>query len=166
MTDSMNDEVYDDLALERIVKDHFGFKADIDKVIVRQVSVSPTAEATVFLTNKKQLLVYIHAQSKLQLGDIKKIIARMGMKAELYLPPKGRPDYFDAIGREKFREVFPGRTHVTDHDIMFYRTLAVYNPALVLISEIKRGEISEYNRDTRGNWRVAAKFAYRRIKTS
>lgn len=166
MTNSMNDDVYDDLALERAVKEHFGFNADIDKVILRQASVSPTAQATVFLTNKKQLLVYIHGQSKLQLSDIKKIIARMDMKAELYLPPKGQPNYFDVIGREKFRDVFPGRSHITDHDIMFYRTLATYNPALVMISEIKHGEIREYNRDTRGNWRVAAKFAYRRIKTS
>jgi len=162
----MNDEVYDDMALERIVKERFGFKTDIDSVIVRQIAVSPTAEATVFLTNKKQLMVYIHAQSRLQLGDVKKIIARMGMKAELYLPPKGKPDYFDVIGHEKFREIFPGRSHVSEQDIMFYRTLASYNPALVMISEIKHGEISEYNRDTRGNWRVAAKFAYRRIKTS
>lgn len=166
MTGSMNDEVYDDLALERTVKEHFGFVADIDKVIVRQIAVGSTAEATVFLTNKKQLLVYIHGQSRLLLSDIQKIVARMGLKAELYLPPKGQPEYFDAIGREKFREVFPGRGHVTDQDIMFYRTLAPYNPALALISEIKHGEIKEYNRDTRGNWRVAAKFAYRRIKTS
>jgi hypothetical protein len=162
----MNEEVYDDMALERIAKERFGFVADIDKVIIRQASVSPTAEATVFLTSKKQLLVYIQAQSKLQLGDVKKIIARMGLKAELFLPPKGQPDYFDAIGREKFREIFPGRSHITDQDIMFYRTMAPYNPALVMISEVKHGEISEYNRDTRGKWRVAAKFAYRRIKTS
>lgn len=162
----MNDEVYDDMALERIAKERFGFVADIDKVIVRQATVSPTAEATVFLTSKKQLLVYIQAQSKLQLGDVKKIIARMGLKAELFLPPKGQPDYFDVIGREKFREVFPGRSHITDQDIMFYRTMAPYNPALVMIAEVKHGEISEYNRDTRGKWRVAAKFAYRRIKTS
>jgi len=162
----MNDEVYDDLALERAVKDSFGFSADVDKVILRQISVGPIAQATVFLTSKKQLLVFITAQSRLQLGDIKKIIARMGLKAELYLPPKGKPDYFDIVGREKFREVFPGRSHITEHDIMFYRTLAPYNPALVLISEVKHGEIHEYNRDTRGNWRVAAKFAYRRIKTS
>jgi hypothetical protein len=162
----MNDEVYDDLALERTVKEHFGFVADIDKVIVRQIAVGSTAEATVFLTNKKQLLVYIHGQSRLLLSDVKKIVARMGLKVELYLPPKGQPEYFDSIGREKFKEVFPGRGHVTEQDIMFYRTLAPYNPALAIISEIKHGEISEYNRDTRGNWRVVAKFAYRRIKTS
>lgn len=162
----MTDEIYDDMALERIAKDRFGLDIDIDKVIVRDVQVSRTATATVFLTKKKQLLVFVNGHSKLLLGDIKKIIARMGMKAELYFPPKHQPDYFDAIGREKFREVFPGRGHIGDEDIIFYRTLAPYNPALVLISEVKTGEIHKYDSDARGQWRVAAKFAYRRIKTS
>lgn len=162
----MNDEIYDDVTLERIAKDRFGMDVDISQVIVRSIEVSRTATATVFLTKKKQLLVYVNGHSKLLLSDIKKIIARMGLKAELYLPPKGHPDYFDAIGREKFRDVFPGRGHIGSEDIIFYRTLAPYNPALVLISEVKNGEIYRYDSDSRGDWRVAAKFTYRRIKTS
>jgi hypothetical protein len=93
-------------------------------------------------------------------------VARMGLKAELYFPPKGQPDYFDGIGREKFRDVFPGRSHISSDDITFYRTLAPYNPALVLIGEVKNGEIYQYDSDARGDWRVATKFTYRRIKTS
>jgi hypothetical protein len=162
----MTDEIYETTTLERIAEEHFGMDVDIDKSILKEVEVSRTATATVFLTKKKQLLVYVHGHSKLLLSDVKKIIARMGLKAELYLPPKGRPDYFDSIGREKFRDVFPGRGHIKDEDIIFYRTLAPYNPALVLISEVKNGEIYKYDSDTRGNWRVAVKFAYRRIKTS
>ena len=49
----MNDEIYDDIALEQIAKSKFGLKVEIDKVIVRQVPVSHVAEATVFLTTKK-----------------------------------------------------------------------------------------------------------------
>jgi hypothetical protein len=162
----MNDEIYDDLALERVAMDRFGLDIDISQVIVRQVDVSRSCTATVFLTKKKQLLVYVHGHSKLLLGDVKKIISRMGLKAELYFPPKGQIDYFDVIGRDKFREVFPGRGHINDDDIIFYRTLAPYNPAMVLISEVKNGEIYRYDSDSRDNWRVAAKFAYRRIKTS
>lgn len=162
----MNDEIYDDMALERICKDRFGLDVDIDQVIVRQVEVSRVATATVFLTKKKQLLVYVSGRSRLLLSDIKKIVARMGLKAELYFPPKHQPDYFDTVGREKFREVFPGRGAITDEDIIFYRTLAPYNPALVLISEVKNGEIYRYDSDAQGDWRVATKFAYRRIKTS
>lgn len=162
----MEDAIYDDLALERLAKDRFGFNADVSQVIARQIEVSRTAEATVFLTKKKQLLVYITGHSKLLLSDVKKIIRRMGLKAELYLPPKGQPDYFDRIGYEKFHEVFPGRSQVSEQDIVFYRTLAPYTPALVLISEVKDGHIYKYDSDSRQDWRVAAKFAYRRIKTS
>lgn len=162
----MSDEVYSDIQLERIVKDHFGVDIEIAKVILRDVEVGRMSTATVFLTTKKQLLVYISGHSKLLLGDIKKIIARMELRAELYFPPKNQPDYFNEIGREKFRSVFPGRGHINDEDILFYKTLAPYNPALVLISEVKNGEIYCYDSDARSGWRVAVKFAYRRIKTS
>lgn len=162
----MNNEIYDDMALERIAKERFGLDIAITQVIVRQAEVSRTATATIFLTKKKQLFAFINGPSRLLLGDVKKIITRMGLKAELYFPPKGQPDYFDAIALAKFREVFPGRSHVTDADLLFYRTLAPYNPAMVLIAEVKNGEIYQYDSDAHGNWRVAAKFAYRRIKTS
>jgi len=162
----MRDEIYDDLTFERAVKARFGVDLEIGQVIARDISVSRTALATVFLTKKKQLMVYIHADSRLLLSDMKKLVARMGFKAELYFPPKGQPDYFDAVGREKFREVFPGRDHISNDDIVFYRTLAPYNPALVLISEVKNGEIYKFDSDARGGWRLATKFAYRRIKTS
>ena len=162
----MSDEIYDDLALERIAKDRFGLPIDIDTVIVRQVPVSHVAEATVFLTKKKQLFVYVTAHSKLVLGDVKKIVTRMGLKAELFLPPKGETDYFDEIGRQKFREVFPGRGHITSQDLVFYRTLAPYNPALVQIHEVVDGEIKQFDTDSSSGWRIATRFAYRRIKTS
>lgn len=162
----MSDEMYSDIALERAVKERFGLDIEISQVIVREVPVSRTAKATVFLTNKKQLLVYVSGHSKLLLSDIKKIVARMGLKAEVYFPPKNRPDYFNEVGREKFRAVFPGRGHINDEDILFYKTLTPYNPALVLLSEVKNGEVHCYDSDARGGWRVAAKFAYRRIKTS
>lgn len=162
----MRDEIYDDMAIERTAKARFGVDLEIGQIIVRGVSVSRTASATVFLTKKKQLMVYIHADSRLLLSDMKKLVARMGLKAELYFPPKGQPDYFDAVGREKFNQVFPGRDHISSDDLIFYRTLAPYNPALVLINEVKNGEIYKYDSDARGDWRLAAKFAYRRIKTS
>jgi len=47
------------------------------------------------------------------------------------LPPKGRPRYFDEIGRKKFNEVFPGQKNISDEDIIFYKTLAPYSPALI-----------------------------------
>lgn len=162
----MNSEIYDDIALERIAQERFGLKVEIDQVIVRQIPVSHVAHATVFLTTKKQLFVYISAHSKLVLGDVKKLVTRMGLKAELFLPPKGEIDYFDAVGREKFREVFPARQNPTKDDIVFYRTLAPYNPALIQIHEVKNGEIKQFDTDSSSGWRTVARFAYRRIKTS
>lgn len=162
----MNTETYSDVALERVIQGKFGLSLDIDNVILRQVDVSRTAKATVVLSKKRQLLVYIEATSPLLLTDVKRIISRMGLKAELYMPPKGQPHYFDDVGRAKFSKVFPGRNVINDEDIVFYRTLAPYNPALAMISEVKNGEINQYDADARGGWRVGAKFAYRRIRTS
>jgi len=162
----MSNKMYDELAMERAIKESFGVDIDMRQVIVFRAPVSHTAEATLFLTTKKQLFLYVTGKSKLLLGDVKKLVSRMGLKAELYIPPKGRSSYFDEVGRNKFHEVFPGRKHVSDEDIIFYRTLATYNPALVLISEVKNGEIYQFDSDATTNWRVAAKFAYRRIKTS
>lgn len=158
--------MYDELALERSIKEYFGVDVDISHIIVYKVPVSHTAVATLFLTTKKQLILHISGQSKLLLGDIKKLVSRMGLKSELYFPPVGRPDYFNEIGQNKFYEVFPGRKNITESDIDFYRLLASYNPALVLISEVKDGHIYQFDSDATTNWRVAAKFTYRRIKTS
>ena len=162
----MNGDIYDDLALEREAKERFGMALEVDKVIVRNVDVGRGAKATVYLTKKKQLIGYIHGPARLLLSDVKKIASRMGLKVEMYMPPKNQPNYFDEIGREKFRGVFPGRGSITDSDIVFYRTLAPYSPALLLVSEVKDGNIYQADSDARGGWRVSAKFAYRRIRTS
>lgn len=124
---------YDQLALERSCKAEFGIALSVKQVIAWKIPVSRTDDATVFLTDKKQLFVYIQAASNLVFSDVKKMINRMGLKAELYLPPKGRPQYFDEIGQAKFLEVFPGRTYVSPEDIIFYRTLAPYSLSLIHI---------------------------------
>jgi hypothetical protein len=158
--------MYDELALEREINSNFGVDIEISQSIVHRVPVSRTAEATLFLTNKKQLYLYVSAQSKLLLSDIKKTIVRMGLTAELFIPPKNQPHYFDEAARRKFAEVFPGRKHINDEDLIFYRTLVPYNPALVLISEVKNGTVYQFDSDSNTTWRPSVKFAYRRIKTS
>ncbi|HMQ96262.1 MAG TPA: hypothetical protein PKD19_03505 [Candidatus Saccharibacteria bacterium] len=162
----MNSVTVGDLALERKIQDTFGPSVDIGTIILRQVAVGRSANATVFLTKKKQLMLYVEAMSSLLLADVKQVTAKMGLKAELFMPPKGQPHYFDDIGRAKFREVFPGRSIVHDDDIIYYKTLAPYNPALVIISEVKNGEIYHFDPDARGGWRLGVKFTYRRIRTS
>jgi hypothetical protein len=160
----MNADVYDDMAIEQIAKNQFGMSIDIDHVIVRAVPVSRVARATLFLTTKKQLLLYVSGTSRLLLSDVQKIVNRMGLAAELYLPPKGQPNYFDEVGTRKFRDVFPGRNNPSKNDLLYYRTLAPYNPALIQISEVRAGEIKQFDTDAKNQWRTVAKFAYRRIK--
>tara|TARA_B100001146_G_scaffold181228_2_gene163411 strand:- start:151 stop:648 length:498 start_codon:yes stop_codon:yes gene_type:complete len=162
----MNEQVYDDIALEKQIRALFGVKADVDSVIARHMPVSRTADATLFLSKKKQLYLFITSQSKLLLSDVQKIAARVGVKSELYFPPKGQPDYFDDIGTRKFREIFPGRSNISKQDIAFYRTLAPYSPALILVNEVKDGTLYQFDSDSTGGWRPHTKFAYRRIKTS
>jgi len=162
----MNDQLYDDVALERQITSQFGVNAEVESVIARRIPVGRSVEATLFLSQKKQLFLYITGEARLYLSDVKKIVSRVGLHAELYLPPKGQPRYFEDIGTAKFEEIFPGRKIVSDQDIAFYKTLAPYSPALVLIREVKNGIIYQYDSDASGGWRPSVRFSYRRISTS
>lgn len=162
----MNDQLYDDVALERQIKATFGVDAETESVIARRIPVGRSVEATLFLTTKKQLFLYVDGETRLLLADVKKIVSRVGLSAEMYMPPKGRPHYFDEVGADKFQEIFPGRRAVNDEDIAFYKTLAPYSPALILIREVKNGIIYQFDSDATGSWRPHARFSYRRIKTS
>lgn len=162
----MNDQLYDDVALERQIKEKFGVTAEVDSVIARHIPVGRSVEATLFLSSKKQLYLYVDGEARLFLSDVKKIVSRVGLHAEMYMPPKGRPNYFNEVGTAKFEEIFPGRKVVNEEDIAFYKTLAPYSPALVQIREVKNGIIYQYDSDATGGWRPHAKFSYRRIMTS
>lgn len=160
----MNTTTYDVLALEEIAKEKFDFSVEIQSIILPMSDVGRTAAASVFLTSKNHLAVYVEVSSAATLADIKKIVRRMGLKVEEFLPPKGQPNYFDDIGRERFQSVFPGMKIISSGDLLYYRTLAPYNPALGIISEVKNGEIYQFDPDARGGWRVGARFRYKRIQ--
>ena len=97
----MNTTTYDVLALEEIAKEKFDFSVEIQSIILPMSDVGRTAAASVFLTSKNHLAVYVEVSSAATLADIKKIVRRMGLKVEEFLPPKGQPNYFDDIGRER-----------------------------------------------------------------
>jgi len=162
----MNPGLYDDLAAEELIKKHFGLRFDIKQVLVRSAPVSHTSEATVLLSTKNQLYVLIQGQSRLTLGEVKKIIARMGLRAELFIPPKGESDYFDRFAHTQFKKIFPGRSMVSKEDLAYYRTLAPYYPALIQISEVLKGTIYQFDTDSASSWRPVTDFSYRRIRTS
>jgi hypothetical protein len=162
----MNADIYDDMALESIALEQFGKRLDIQQVIVRNIPTTHTTSASVFLTAKNQLYALVQGRAPLTLGDVRTIVKRMGLEAEAYLPPAHRPNYFDEIAVAKFKAVYPGRHDISDADLRYYRLSAPYNPALVLISAVTEGTIKQFDSSDSSNWRVAAKFAYRRIKAA
>lgn len=163
MTIKMNDEIADDIAVEELVKSHFGLQVDIKQMIVRDIPVSHTAVASVFLTPKHQVFALLRAHSVLTYGDVRKMAKHMGLEVETYLAPGHDDAYFNKIAREKFRQVFPGRHDVAEDELHYYRTLVPYNPALLKISGINGGVIKQFDSHDSSEWRVAARFAYRQI---
>ena len=162
----MRDTIFDDFALERTIKEKFDVAIEVGSVIANRIPVSHTVTATVFLTEKKLLYVFIDAKSNMTIGDVKKFVSKMGLKGDVYTPPRNHPGYFDEAALAKFNAVFPGRAHVLPEDLHYYRTLVPYNPALIQIQEIPEGVIRQFDSDAQGNWRPSIRFAYRRIKTS
>ena len=159
----MQEEIYSDINLEKFLQAHFGVNFEIDRVVVRDLPVGRNAEAFVFLTKKKRAYVFISAEAKMLLGDVQKTLTKMGVRADKFIPPNGARNYFEDRAKVKFLEVFPGRVRIGEDDLRFYKTLVPYNPALVEISEVKNGEIKAFYADTRGNWRVAKRFSFKKI---
>ena len=160
------DEMFNEVDLERRIYALFKLDINIKAVIAERIPVSRSAVATVFLTNRQLLFCFIDSPMRLTLGDVKKIISRMGLNTQQFIAPGADVDYFDDIAREKFNEIFPGRIAVSDEDLYFYKTLAPYCPALVQISEVAGGVIKQYDSSAVGNWRPSVKFSYRRLATS
>ncbi len=158
-------QLYDEINLEKHIHAAFGLNVEIKSVIANKIPVGPSASAIGFLSNKSMLYAFISTRGEQNLGGVKKVLSRMNLKPEQFMPPHADANYFDRIAKSKFREVFPGRTKVNDKDLVFYRTLASYNPALVQISEVMNGVIKQYDSDAVGHWRPSVKFQYRRIKT-
>lgn len=159
------DTGYKDLALEEGIKQHFKLHTVIKDVLLRDIPVSHTMTATVFLSDKNQLYVYIAGESRTRLADVKKLVSRMGMKPLHYIPPGGDKEYFTHIAKKHFVQTFPGRSHVSDEDLAYYKTLAHYSPALVQIEEVTKGVIHQYDTDSPTSWRPALRYTYRRIVT-
>jgi len=158
----MNDAILDDIAIEKSCKDRFNLALDVTDVIARAVSAGVATRATIFATAKKHVYVFIQSQSSLVLDDVRKIVRRMELEADGFIPPYGEADYFDRIGRAKFKAMFPGKAIVGDDDLRYYRNLALYNPALVRLSKIK-GEIRGFEVESKA-WRKVKDYTYSKIK--
>jgi len=160
----MNDALLDDLAIEKTCKERFDRSIDVAEVIVRGLPAGVATRATLFVTTKGQVFLLVASQSGLVLDDVRKIVHRMQCEAEVFVPPYGEQDYFDRIGRAKFKAMFPGKPILGEDDLRYYKNLAPYNPALVQLSRIK-GEIRGFEVESK-TWRKAKDYAYSKIKTS
>ena len=96
---------------------------------------------SVVLDRTGELLAYITARAIMTLGDVKRLVRRMGLRPERFVPPKHQPNYFDDVATEKFQAVFPGMNVTSPDDLIYYRTLVPYNPALVVISEVRERSV-------------------------
>lgn len=161
----MHDEIADDIAVEELVKSHFGLQVEVKQMIARNIPVSHTAVASVFLTPKHQVFLLIKAHAPMTFGDVKRTAKRMGLDVHEYLAPGHDDSYFNKVAREKFRQVFPGRHDIAEDELHYYRTLVPYNPALMKISNINGGVIKQFDSHDSSEWRVAARFAYKHIST-
>lgn len=155
--------MYDELAVEKKIQQFFNLQIDIQTMIAFEAPASPTLRVTLFLTQKKQLYAYVDGRSTATLSDVRKIISNMGMRAEAYLPPNGDTEYFDEVATKHFKKTFPGRKPTNPGDLRYYRTLAPYLPALVLIGEVKDGVIKRYDADSSTKWRPLTRLSYKRI---
>jgi hypothetical protein len=160
---SMSDEIFGDIAIEKACLDRFGVKFDIADMAARSVQTGTASQGSVFKATSGQVWLYIVSQSPLLLDDVQKIVARMNVEADAYMPPHGETDYFTRIGREKFKAMFPGKPIVSDDDLRYYKKLAPYNPALVRLSKIK-GEIRAFDPQSK-TWHKVKNYAYSKIKT-
>lgn len=160
----MNDAIFDDIAIEKACKDRFDRTVDIAEVIVRAVPVGVATRATIFAATKGQLFCYIVSQSGMVLDDVRKIIHRMQCEAEVIIPPHSEAEYFDRIGRAKFKVMFPGKHIVGEEDLRYYKNLAPYNPALILLGKIK-GEIRGFEVESK-TWRKVKDYTYNKIRPS
>jgi hypothetical protein len=158
----MNDDILNDIALEKACKHYFALDISVEEVIVRNVPTGVASRGTLFRTSKNIHYLYIGSQSNLTLGDVQRIVRSMQFEAEIFLPPRKDADYFKRIGIAKYKEMFPGKYITSDDDIRYYQTLAPYNPALVRIARVK-GEIRGYDIATQ-LWRKIKDYAYTKMK--
>lgn len=158
----MNDDILNDIALEKACKRYFNLTLTVEEVIARNVTTGMTARGTLFRTAQNTHYLYVGSQSSLTLGDVQRIVRNMQLEADYFLPPRGDEEYFRRIGVARYKEMFPGKYITSEDDIRYYQTLASYNPALIRIARVK-GEIREFTIATQ-QWKKLKGYAYTKMK--
>ena len=158
----MNDDILNDITLEKACQHYFNLSLEVAEVIARNIPTGVAARGTLFRTPQNTHYLYLGSQGNLLLADVQQMVRLMQLEADSFLPPRGDEDYFKRIGTTKFKLLFPGKYITGDEDIRYYQTLALYNPALVRVARVK-GEVRGYDIATR-KWRKVANYAYAKMK--
>lgn len=160
----MNDDILNDIALEKACQVEFGVRLEVGEMIARDIPTGIASKAWLFKTLQNTHYLFVKAEGNLLLADVRAIVRNMQLEADEYLSPRGDADYFKRFGVTRFKELFPGKYITGDEDIWYYQTLAPYNPALVRVARVK-GEIRGYDIATR-QWRKLKNYAYAKMKIS
>lgn len=148
----------DDLA-DKILAE-FSLDLMIERLVLYQMPLSRSAQASLFFNHKNQLFAYISSPARQSLADVKKLLYRAGLVACDFLPPAGQADYFSNVAIEHFKQTYPGRRVQSGEDLRYFKTLAPYNPALVQIKTLRDGCVYGFDPDAKGSWRVFGKLSY------
>lgn len=86
-------------------------------MIIRNVDVGRDDAKATMQFNEETVSLLCLALPGYLLSDVKKIANRMGLKVGNVYAAKTSPIILMKSAVKKFREVFPGRGHITDSDI-------------------------------------------------
>ena len=159
----MNNSLFNEVSLTDFVNLSFEVNLSVSEIITNKELVSRSDLATVFMTDKNKLYALVQPKSKKLLDDIRKIVQKMNLVPYDFIPPVGEPNYFVDIATKHFKKTFPGRRINNESDLVFYKRLAPYTPALVQVKSVRNGEIKCFDSDARGSWRTCKKLVYNKI---
>lgn len=144
--------------IEAYCRKYFAQSIAISHVVAANIDCNHDRFATVFYDQHDQLYTLIFSNNSMTLGDVRKIVSAIGMKAEGYFVPEAHSQYFYNYAKDVFQAVYPNRTSMSTEDLSYYQTLAPYNPALVKVKAVE-SELRSYKTMT-GQWMKLADFSY------
>lgn len=146
--------------MEQILK-NFGITKSI-KIVADNMPISRSAQATLFFS-EDLFYVLIESQAKINFGQVKKILNKANIVPHKFLMPIDKPNYLSEQATELFCQTYPGMKPQQELDLIYFKTLVAYTPALIEIKHIKQGKVLCFDEDSREKWRLALKINYTKL---
>lgn len=158
------DEASEIIDIEHKCRDLFGVDIHVKRIIFSNIQSGVGAKTTIFEADRHTLYAYCHGDDSLVLRDVQRIMRGMGIEPAEYLPPLGEGKYFADYGKQKIKDMYPGRRSHAGLEVSFYQALAPYSPGLVRIASIK-GEIREYH-SAMQQWQKLRDYSYTKVSVA